>query len=55
MNAPEPSGLSGRAVVVGFLLVCAALAAISLLVTLFGQWAPPPPPEAPPIRDLPTR
>ena len=51
----EPSRPSGRVVVVAFLLICFVLAAFSVLVTLSGRWMPPPEPEAPPVRSLPSR
>jgi len=52
-ETPEKSaagGISGKVVVIGFLVLCFVLAAISLLVTLSGQWfgpevEPEPPPE----------
>lgn len=51
MSEPEsesPRGISGRVVVIGFLVVCFIAAAISVAVTLSGQWAPQPDLEPPP-------
>jgi len=52
---PPPWYRDGRFVVVAFLVICGIFAGISVLVTLSGQWAPPPEQQAPPIRTLPGR
>lgn len=50
-----PLWRDGRFVVVAFLAICLIFAGFSVFVTLTGQWAPEPPAEPAPIRNLPDR
>lgn len=46
-SPPTPWYRDGRFAVVAFLLICLIFAGFSVLVTLSGQWFPPPESQAP--------